>query len=162
MSSKSFATLTLCSSLFTLLVAVLLLTRGVTLNAHNVRSLWYNVPIAWPFAGFVLELTCAQHLGLRCDRFAIGFGGMVIAISLLRVYPTPPGYSGHVLFLTYAILCAQTTFVRVSAGVVLLQVLVMKFWFFHDFITPCGGVALALIANALHRQARRDPLSKIS
>lgn len=116
----------------------------------GVRPFWlaYNVPIAWPFAAFVVDWFYTH------SRYAKGIDACVVVLALLRANGAIPGYSGHVLFLTYATLCGESRFTKVSAALVLVSVLYMKLYGFHDFVTPVGGFFLAVIAAGVRVQYR--------
>lgn len=103
--------------------------------------LYYNVPIAAPFSAFVLERSLRRN-GLILPAFDVG----VVSLALARAVFPVPGYSGHVLFLLYALFSSRSKTVRILSALVLAQVLVVKFALWNDFVTPLGAAALAALA----------------
>lgn len=75
-----------------------------------------------------------------------------MATSILRARGYVPLVSGHALFLTYAVLRPGSPVTRITAAIVMLEVIYLKFFVWHDFVTPVGGIALALIAVMLVRR----------
>lgn len=124
----------------------LALAYAFTLSGHS-RSffLYYNVPIAAPFAVFVIERTLGRERGWVID-------GSVVALAIARAFLPLGGFSGHVLFTGYASLAARTRTGRISARLVLLEVLIVKLGLWGDFWTPLGGVLIALAAWWILRQ----------
>jgi hypothetical protein len=68
-----------------------------------------------------------------------------------RVIGHVPLISGHALFLTYSLLSARSRVAQITAFAVLLQVIYLKLFVWHDLITPSGGILLGSGA-ALLRQ----------
>lgn len=71
---------------------------------------------------------------------------------MMRVIGNVPFVSGHALFLIYAVLRPGSLVTRITAGVVMLEVIYLKFFVWHDLITPLTGAALATIAALITRR----------
>ena len=126
---------------FTALVAWYLVLRGT-----DATMLAYDIPIAWPFAAFGIELARTRPV-VR----VLALDLVVVAVALARMVPGVPGYSGHALFLGYAAVRCASPFVRVPAIVVLIEVLVVKLAIWRDWVTPIGSVVLVTLALACLR-----------
>jgi hypothetical protein len=59
-----------------------------------------------------------------------------------RVVGNVPYVSGHTLFLTYCLLSTRSRVPRVAAAIVLLQVIYLKYFVWHDWITSTSGIVL--------------------
>jgi len=57
-----------------------------------------------------------------------------------------PYVSGHTLFLTYALLSTRTRVAQITAAVVMIQVIYLKYIVWGDWITSTIGIALGLLA----------------
>jgi hypothetical protein len=77
---------------------------------------------------------------------------LVVATSILRARGYVPLVSGHALFLTYAMLRRGSLVTRLAAALVMLEVIYLKFFVWHDFVTPAGGIALAVLAALIVRR----------
>ncbi len=110
----------------------------------------YNLPLAPPFAAFVLEcLTVRPRRSLPVD-------GTVVALALARVVVPPfPFVSGHVLFAGYAALTARTRVLRVTAAAALAASLYIKLIRWGDWKTPLGALVVAVVGALI--EARRLP-----
>jgi hypothetical protein len=118
---------------------------GDTLSSQYV----YVVPIVVPFIAFLFDR--AQEI--RTAGFAaLAIDVLVIATSILRARGYVPLVSGHALFLTYALMRRGSVVTRVTAALVMLEVVYLKFFVWHDFVTPTCGIALALIAAIVVRR----------
>ena len=109
----------------------------------------YVLPIIVPFVAFLFD---------RADQFRkaglleLSLDSAVVAISILRAFGGVPLVSGHALFLIYAIARPGSRLTKITAGLVMIQVLYMKFYLWHDLITPVTGTALGLLAAAIVRR----------
>jgi hypothetical protein len=137
--AKSEKLCLLCAALGTALVCAVAMLRYS--GEQQFYFLYYNVPIAAPFSAFVLERLLRRR-GLPLAVFDVG----VVSLALTRAVFPVPGYSGHVLFLLYALFSGRSKSVRVLSALVLAQVLVVKFAFWNDFVTPAGAAAIAALA----------------
>lgn len=118
---------------------------GDTLSSQYV----YVVPIVVPFVAFLFD----RAKELRTASFAIlAIDALVVVTSILRARGYVPLVSGHALFLIYAVLRPGSLVTRVTAALVMLEVIYLKFFVWHDFITPTTGTALALIAALITRR----------
>ncbi|NLG49165.1 MAG: hypothetical protein GX552_03515 [Chloroflexi bacterium] len=136
------------------LLATLLFAGGIVLAFEGDTEwylLYYFVPIGVPFVAHVLErsepwptLTPRQRLIEK----------LVVGLSLLRAVCPVPLISGHALFLTYALLATSSTLVRITAGLVLLEVAYLKIFAWRD-PTIIGGVLLGIVASLAYRRFRR-------
>ncbi len=106
---------------------------------------FYFAPIGMPFVAFLFDR--AQHR----DKIRWWIDGPVVGLALLRsAYPIPI-VSGHSLFLTYALLTSRSWVARLTAFIVLLQVIYLKTFVWHD-ATLIGGIIVGvLVAWAIHR-----------
>ncbi len=124
-------------------------------DASTMR-LVYNVPIAAPFFGFLLERAIhARRPGpLLVDA-------AVVATALARVGLPVQGYSGHVLFLGFALVTARSVALRIASAAVLFEVLVIKLALWGDRVTVVGAAGLVTVAALLCRVAgpARRPIS---
>ncbi len=168
------------SLLGALLYAVWITWRfsGGDLSSHYL----YVVPIVVPFVAFLFDRAreiCQNHLR---ERVAVNFGvvnrqgtrppayaggsdyslttlvidALVVGTALLRMAGKVPFVSGHALFLVYAILRPGSKVTRITAGIVMLEVIYLKFFVWHDLITPVTGAALAVVAALITRQSERN------
>jgi hypothetical protein len=112
----------------------------------------YVVPIVIPFVAFLFdrasEIREATALAVVVDTFVVG-------TAMMRVIGNVPFISGHALFLIYAVLRPGSLVTRITAGVVMLVVIYLKFFVWHDLISPLTGAALATIAALCTRQSQR-------
>ena len=69
---------------------------------------------------------------------------------MMRVFGDVPYVSGHALFLTYAIMSRGSRVVRVTATLVMIEVIYLKLFVWHDFIT------LPVLLRAGERQVAFD------
>ena len=115
-------------------------------------NLYYLVPIALPFVGFLLERWLMRDQGWRCWIVDV----VVIAASLTRAFLPGWGYSGHAFFLCHAALTTRWTLVRWSAWLVLAHVAFLKLVMWHD-ATLIGGFALGVVSSRLHRRWQMFP-----
>jgi hypothetical protein len=110
----------------------------------------YIAPIAFPFIGFVFDrLWCYVQGKPGPKRVAIiGVDGLVVLLSLVRSIYALPFISGHAFFLTFAFLTVKSWWVRIPVFAVLLQVIYLKAFIWHD-ATLYGGMAMASLAAIL-------------
>ena len=110
------------------------------------NNFFYVLPIIVPFVAFVFDraerLRSASLIELTIDCVVVG-------TAMMRVIGDVPFVSGHALFLTYAITRPGTWLTKVTASLVMMQVLYLKFFVWRDSITPVTGIALGLLAGLL-------------
>jgi hypothetical protein len=119
----------------------------------NLQSQYiYVVPIIVPFLSFLLDrserIKRASTTGLAIDFLVVG-------TSMMRVIGDVPYVSGHTLFLTYAILGPASRVTRITASLVMLEVIYLKYFVWHDLITSSTGIVLGTIAAVIARRFRR-------
>lgn len=100
----------------------------------------YVVPIVAPFVAFVVDrISSFRKAGLVEMIVDVP----VVGTAMMRVIGDVPYVSGHALFLSYALLRPGSSVVtRIMAGLVLVEVLYLKFFAWHDPITPVTGTCL--------------------
>lgn len=110
-----------------------------TLPGH----LSYVVPIIIPFVAFLFA---------RVERFRqyaiihLVVDLLIIGTALGRVVGNVPFVSGHTLFLTYCLLSTRSMVPRFTAALVLLQVIYLKYFVWHDWATSTSGIVLGALA----------------
>jgi uncharacterized membrane protein len=104
---------------------------------------YYVVPIIIPFAAFLLD-RAERFWQLNLIQFA--FDAVVVGTAIGRVVANVPFVSGHTLFLTYALLSSRSRVVQVTATIVMLQVIYLKYFVWHDWITSTSGIVLGSLA----------------
>ena len=130
-----------------------LLSTGLNFSG----SFFYVVPIIVPFVAFLLDR--AEHWReAKTIRAAIDL--LIIGTAMGRMLGPVPFVSGHTLFLTYALLSSRSHVVKISAAVVLLQVMYLKYVVWHDWTTSTSGIVLgaiaAYVANRLIKNSREQ------
>lgn len=99
----------------------------------------YVVPIVIPFVAFLCDR--AQRVGVwRLAVFVIDF--VVVATSMMRVIGNVPYVSAHSFFLIYAILGPSSLDTRITASLVMIEVIYLKYFVWHDFVTSTTGIVL--------------------
>lgn len=123
-------------------------------GSQNLQSQYlYVVPIIVPFLSFLLD---------RSERFRRGSVAglvvdfLVVGTSMMRVIGTVPYISGHTLFLSYAIVGPASRVTRITASLVMLEVIYLKYFVWHDPITSSTGIVLGTIAAMITRRFGRN------
>jgi hypothetical protein len=112
----------------------------------------YVVPIVVPFVAFLFD----RAERIRDPNFTtLAIDAVVVGTAMMRVIGNVPYVSGHALFLIYALLRRGSKITRITAGLVMLEVIYLKFFVWHDLITPVTGAALATVAALLTRHYER-------
>jgi hypothetical protein len=110
----------------------------------------YFVPLMVPMIAFMLDRV--EHVR-EANFFRHGVDFLVFGLAVGRVVGDVPFISGHTLLLSYALLSSQSKIVRISALLVLVQTLYLKYFVWHDFVTSNAGIvlgcALALLVSLL-------------
>ena len=110
---------------------------------------YYVVPIVIPFVAFLMDrvvrITDSNGVGLALDVLVVG-------TAMMRVISDVPFVSGHALFLTYAAVGPGSRVTRIAAAVVGIEVVYLKFFVWHDLITPVTGIVLGLAAALIARR----------
>ena len=105
--------------------------------------LFYMVPIVIPFVAFLFD-RAETYRKSRIVQFVVD--ALVIGTAMGRVIGNVPYVSGHTLFLTYCLLSTRSRVPRVTAAIVLLQVIYLKYFVWHDWITSTSGIVLGALA----------------
>ncbi len=113
----------------------------------------YVVPIVVPFVAFLFD---------RAERFRrspllrIIVDVLVVGTSVWRAVGHVPFVSGHALFLTYALLSSRSRPAQVTAAAVMLEVIYLKYFVWHDWVTPTTGMLLGAATALLVRRRKPD------
>lgn len=100
----------------------------------------YVVPIVVPFVSFIVDRISTFR---KARLFELLIDALVVGTAMMRVIGDVPYVSGHALFLSYALLRPGSSLVtRITAGLVFIEVLYLKFVAWHDPITPVTGTFL--------------------
>lgn len=108
-------------------------------------------PIVVPFVAFLFD-RAAEIREANPVTFVID--ALVVGTAMMRVIATVPFVSGHALFLTYAMLRPGSLVTRITATLVMLEVMYLKLFVWHDLITPLTGITLGLAAALITRRLR--------
>jgi hypothetical protein len=121
-------------------------------------SFFYVVPIIVPFVAFLLDR--AEHIG-ETPAVQLIVDVVVVGFSMSRVFTDVFPVSGHTLFLTYAIFGSRSLVVVVTASLVMLQVIYLKYFVWHDVVTSTSGIILgglaAYLVTRIRRHTVKDP-----
>jgi hypothetical protein len=112
--------------------------------------LYYFTPIGIPFVAFLFDR--AEQYALTSTA-AWGVDVVVLIPALTRAFIPIPFISGHALFLTYCLFTSKSKVARISAVLVLLQVIYLKIFVTHDQAL-FGGVVLGCLAAFYYRRIR--------
>jgi hypothetical protein len=123
-------------------------------GGHNLTSQYvYVVPIIVPFVSFLLD-RAEQFHRFKISGVAVDF--VVVGTAIMRVVGNVPMVSGHTLFLTYAMLGPASKVTRITASLVMLEVVYLKYFVWHDAISSSTGIVLGTIAALIsHRFGRK-------
>jgi len=114
------------------------------------NNFMYVLPIIVPFVAFIFDR--AKYFPDAVWLESIVDCAVVIT-SIMRIMGDVPLVSGHALFLTYAIVRPGSWVTRVTAALVMIQVIYLKFFLWHDWVTPITGITLGLLAAFVVRRA---------
>jgi hypothetical protein len=110
---------------------------------------YYYIPMLAPFGAYAAD-RFRQSGRLRALHWVVDL--VVLVISVMRAFrPFPPFISGHAFFLTYVIMTTQSWTARLAAGVIMLEVIYLKLFAWHD-ATLFGGIAAGLICGYFFRR----------
>ena len=122
----------------------------------------YFVPLMVPVIAFMFERV--EHVR-EANFFQHGVDFLVFGLAVGRVVGDVPFISGHTLLLSYGLLCSKSKIVRISGALVLAQTLYLKYFVWHDFVTPTVGIilgcALALFVSLLPKPKREERPAKV-
>lgn len=155
MSSRSLLFHPLSVLIFSLAGAVLyaLWARWRFSGPGLVSQYVYVAPIVVPFVAFVFD----RGREIR-EAIAVTFvvDVLVVGTAMMRVIGNVPFVSGHALFLTYALLRPGSLVTRITAALVMLEVVYLKCFVWHDLITPLTGITLGSVAALIIRRLRKN------
>jgi hypothetical protein len=123
------------------------------------NNFFYVLPIIVPFVGFVFDRV--RHLRAS-PLIELVVDCAIVGTALLRAAGDVPVVSGHALFLTYAITRPGSWLTKLTAGLVMLQVIYLKIFVWHDLVTPVAGITLGLLAGGLVRRIPRRTIDRRS
>lgn len=118
---------------------------GGDLTGHYI----YVLPIIVPFVAFLFD-RARVFRDISLLQWIVEI--MVVGVSILRMLGHVPLVSGHALFLSYAIAGPASRLTRITAALVMMQVIYLKLFVWHDFITPVTGIFLGLVAALVVRR----------
>lgn len=120
---------------------------------------FYVVPVVVPFVAFILDR--AERVNQRA-RSQLIVDCLVVLTAMWRVFGDVPYVSGHALFLTYALLSTRSRVALVAAALVMPEVLYLKLFVWHDWVTPTSGIVLGSVAAFVSWRCKtafdREPL----
>jgi hypothetical protein len=117
-------------------------TRGFSSGELYQRT-FYVVPIVVPFVAFIFDRAERLH---EVHLFQLVTDALIIGLAMGRVVGNVPYISGHTLFLTYALLTARSRVLLVTAGMVMLHAVYLKYIVWHDWVTSTVGIVLGTLA----------------
>lgn len=123
--------------------------RGRFAGGNLSNHFMYVLPIIVPFVAFLFD-RAKGFWETGWPELMIDFA--VVATSILRGMGVVPLVSGHALFLSYAIARPGSRLTRISALIVMLQVIYLKLFVWGDSITPAAGILLGLFAAFVVRR----------
>lgn len=145
MKTRSFIFHPLVVLIVSLIVASIYATYAALRFPADIlpAHLSYVLPIIIPFAAFLFDRA------ERLRQYAIiqlVVDLLIIGTALGRVVGNVPLVSGHTLFLTYCLLSTRSIVPRFTAAIVLLQVIYLKYFVWHDWTTSTSGILLGAFA----------------
>ena len=134
--------------------------RGGDLSNHFM----YVLPIIVPCVAFIFDR--ARHFS-GATLLELTIDVAIVVTSFMRMMGAVPLVSGHALFLSYAIARPGSRLTKITAALVMLQVIYLKFFVWHDRVSPTTGIILGLLAAFAVRRlapktiARLTPLTNL-
>jgi len=119
----------------------------------------YVLPIIVPFVAFVFDR--ARHFR-TAGLIELAMDSAVTITALMRALGDVPLVSGHALFLTYAIARPGTRLTKIISALVMIQVIYLKIFAWHDPISPAIGITLGLLAALVGRRSARRTISELT
>ena len=138
-----------CAGLGVIAYALLMRWRfpGGDLSGHFI----YVLPILVPFVSFLFDrLRQIREVSWREVLIDV----VVVVTAVMRMIGEVPFVSGHALLLSYAIARPGSRLTRILAALVMLQVLYLKLFVWHDMISPVLGIIVGVAAATIVRQVR--------
>jgi hypothetical protein len=127
---------------------------GGDLSRHYI----YVLPIIVPFVAFIFDRAKTFR---DASLVELVIDSAVVVASIMRMLSLMPFVSGHALFLTYAIARPGSRLTKITAALVMLQVIYMKFVLWHDWVTPVAGTILGLLAASIVRRFQRQKIARL-
>ena len=81
---------------------------------------------------------------------------IIIVTAMWRVIGDVPYISGHAVFLTYAILSGYSYLGRISATIVMIEVVYLKVFIWNDWLSLTSGILLGVIAFLMAKRFRKN------
>lgn len=119
----------------------------------------YVLPIIIPCVSFIFDR--ARHFS-AATLSELTIDGAVVVTSFLRMMSLVPLVSGHALFLTYAIARPGSRLTKITATLVMLQVIYLKFLVWHDWVSPITGTILGLSAALIVRRFGPKTIARLT
>ena len=119
----------------------------------------YVLPIIVPFVAFVFDR--AKHFP-HARLIELAVDSAVVITAIMRMMGDVPFVSGHALFLTYAIARPGTRLTQITSAIVMIQVIYLKIFVWHDPISPVTGITLGLLAGLIVRRSARRTISRLT
>jgi hypothetical protein len=123
------------------------------------QNFFYVLPIIVPFVAFVFDR--ARRFP-RAALIELAIDSAVVVTAMMRVIGDVPFVSGHALFLTYAIRRPGSRLTRITAAIVMIQVIYLKLFVWHDVVTPLTGIILGLLAAFVVRRFTRGMIPSLT
>jgi hypothetical protein len=117
----------------------------------------YVLPIIVPCVAFIFDR--ASHFS---GLIELTIDSAVVITSFMRMMGVVPLVSGHALFLTYAIARPGSRLTKITAALVMLQVIYLKFLVWHDWVSPITGITLGLLAAFIVRRFAPKTISRLT
>ena len=155
LSSQSF----IFQPVFALLVSVLaalFYALFATLKFSGdklINQYYYVTPIVIPFVVFLSERAKTFRLESPITKL---IDAIVIVTAMWRVIGDVPYISGHALFLTYAILSAYSYLGRITAIIIMIEVVYLKIVVWNDWLSLTSGILLGVIAFLMAKRFRKN------
>ncbi len=114
--------------------------------------LYYFVPIAVPFVAYLFDRAKDWD---ELSRAQVKIDAPVVILAILRSGMPIPLISGHALFLSYVLLTTRSGLARITALLVLVEVVYIKIFLWQD-ITLVGGLVLGLGAAIWFKRVKKE------
>lgn len=134
------------------IAAALLYSIYATLRFSGDKLLnqyYYVVPIVVPFVIFLFN---RLEIFRQSKMPRLIIDAIVVITAMWRVIGDVPYISGHTLFLSYCVLTLDYKIGRILAGIILLEVLFLKFFVWNDWVTTITGIVLGTIAAIIYKR----------
>jgi hypothetical protein len=129
-------------------VALALVCFALFKDEKLLYLLMYIVPIGIPFGCFIFDRLQRYFQSGRFPLAPLAIDSVVVALSLVRAVYELPFISGHAFFLSFALLTVKSWWARIPTLLVLIEVIYLKAFVWHD-ATLYGGAGAGIIAAAL-------------